>query len=344
MVHEITKNDSPVYVGQPAWHGLGKVVPEDFSPLQGLELADLEWTVEQEPLLYQPMDADEWGLVDPVPVTTHVANVRSDTREILGVVSSGYTVVQNHTMAEFCDSLGLVEDSPVRCETVGSIGGGRKTWFLLRGKSFDVAKGDSIYPYVLVSNGHDGSSSFRVTPTTVRVVCSNTLHAVIPRDDSVTQGAAIVLRHSRNVNDRVEEARQALRQYGAAIEDTRKVAEHLAAKPVTSETVQEFFLSCYTHEFGEIPSNPKNAAEERRVNKAQSAYNSFSRRFDDERGIAGASYWNAFNSFSGLIQHDMKARGRDDQARVESRVNSNMFGLNQKRTQAALATAYEMSF
>jgi len=79
--------------------------------------------------------------------------------------------------------------------------------------------------------------------------------------------------------------------------------------------------------------------EERRRNKAMSAYNSFTRRFDDERNIAGASAWNMLNAYTGLVQHDQKTRGADDDQRVERRVESNLFGLNQARTQAAFQRA-----
>lgn len=334
MSHEIIEGmDSVVLHREQAWHGLGIVIPNEFTPREGLTYGNLEWGLIQRPLLTR---LDDGSLVD---VPTHVANYRADNNFLLGVVTAGYQPVSNLEMADFCSALCTTGDR-VTCESVGSIRGGKRVWFLLKGEPFDVAVGDSIWPYLLVSNGHDGGASFRVTPTTIRTVCSNTLHAVIPMHDVGSLGSsAICLRHTTNIMDRLEEAQTALAQYNRAMKETRQLIGTLASKDVTSEEVQRFFLECYTHDFGPIPSIPQDAAEGRKRDKAMSAYNSFSRRFDDDRTIAGTSMWNAFNSYSGLVQHDLKARGRDDADRVQRRVDSNLFGLSAERTSAAFAHA-----
>lgn len=45
------------------------------------------------------------------------------------------------------------------------------------------------------------------------------------------------------------------------------------------------------------------------------------------------------NAWTGLLQHDRKARGADDAARVEKRVHSNLFGLNAERSVKAYEKA-----
>jgi len=337
MAHEITRTDNVLLHRTGAWHGLGIKVEDAPTPREGLKLAGLEWGVRQYPLLARINN-------EQVVVDTHQLNVRMDTGEILGVVSSSYQPVQNADMADFCEALGLVDGSTVRCETIGSIRGGKRVWFLLKGEAFDVANGDQMFPYVCVSNGHDGGATFRVTPTTVRVVCSNTLHAVIPKADTgELYGSAISIRHTVNVMERIEEAKKALAQYTVAIEATRKLANDLADKPVDTAKMQAFFYQLYQEDFKEIPDNPQTKWEQRRRDKAVDAYSSFCRRFDDERSIAGASWWNAANAYSGLVQHDRKTRGSDDVNRVEKRVHDNLFGLNQDRTLKALALACQMA-
>ena len=98
-----------------------------------------------------------------------------------------------------------------------------------------------------------------------------------------------------------------------------------------------------TADFGDVPDNPQDKKEERQRDKATSAFNSFSRRFDDERAVAGSNLWNAFNAYSGLVQHDMKARGKNDADRIEKRVTSNLFGLNSERINSAIQLAYAMA-
>ena len=245
-------------------------------------------------------------------------------------------------MADFCEA--LRDEGDVKVETAGSIRSGRRTWFLLKGEEFHVAKGDQILPYILVSNGHDGGACFRVTPTTVRTVCSNTIHMVIPRLDIGELGdSAIAVRHMGDVMERVQEARNALKHYNKVLEETKQVMDHLASKNVTREQVDNFFLESYTESYGSIPANPQNEKEERQRARARSALLSFSKRFDEEREVAGSTIWTAFGAWSGLVQHDQKARGADDEDRIEKRVVSNLFGLNANRTSAALQRAFTIA-
>jgi hypothetical protein len=236
----------------------------------------------------------------------------------------------------------LLEDKTVRCESANSSIDGKRVWFLLKGEEFNVKtkRDDQIYPYICVSNGHDGGAAFRVTPTTIRIWCSNTLNMVVGAKGKGDIGnSAIMFRHTTNIKERVEQARNALLLYGTALAETQELANHLAAKNVKSEDVEKFFLACYTNEYGPIPIDPKDKKEERQRNKAMSAFDSFSMRFDDEQVMFGATAWTAFNAFSGMVQHDAKTRGKGDAARVSRRIESNLFGLNQQRTLNVLRQA-----
>lgn len=339
MSHEITNEDRIVLHKQTAWHGLGLVVQEELSPTEALQLVGLDEAI-----------IDQWTLTATSPdgqttieVPSHVYNVRRDNHIPMGIVSSNYVPVQNVQMAQFCEALHEVTDE-VKIETLGTIQQGKRIWMLLKGQPFGVRNAqDEVVPYICVSNGHDGTASFRVTPTSVRVVCSNTLHMVIPRKETgELLSSAISIRHTVNIMQRIDEARAALKHYQERQKTFRETAERLAQVNVTREDVQKFFLESYTHDFGEVPMNPQNKVEDRRRDRAMSAWNSFSKRFDDERSIAGATAWNAFNAWSGLVQHDRKARGADDLNRVEKRRESNLFGLNQDRTQAAFGRALQM--
>ena len=69
-----------------------------------IDAAGLAWAVEQHPLeaVLANRSAD-----DParVPVPRVVANVRSDTRAVLGVVGEGYEPLQNAAAFAFCDAI-----------------------------------------------------------------------------------------------------------------------------------------------------------------------------------------------------------------------------------------------
>lgn len=335
MAHEIGKNDKVVLHREQAWHGLGIVVKDAPTPKEAVELAGLDWHVDQWPLA-AVQDGGE-----RLAVESHVANVRSDTTTQLGIVGNGYKPVQNIELAEF--AAGLAKDGDVvRCESAGSIRDGKKVWFLLKGQSFSV-RGDSdeVVPYILVSNGHDGGTAVRCIPTSIRVVCSNTLHMVIPQYESKSDsfrwgkgGKGLSILHLGDVKAKIEDARQAVKLYEHALEDSRKRMTTLASKDVTREQLQEFWLNAYQRHFQAVPVNPITDIQRRRVARAERSIGEIANRFDKERDVAGATAWNAANAYTGWLQRDRKARGGE-----EGRININVFGDNTKRTGEAFALA-----
>ena len=337
MAHGLTKNDKVVLNREQAWHGLGIVLPNAPTPREALVHIDADWTVDQHPV---------WVYVagQRVLVPDRFANYRSDldpqkdADAYLGMVSDLYNPVDNDLLAEFCYDIAK-EGADVRVESAGTVYGGKKIWFLLKAEGFDIGgNGDQVIPYLLVSNSHDGSGSLRITPTTIRVVCQNTLHMVVPAADTGALGkSALCYRHTSSVHDRVKAARTALAGWANATTATRKACDSLAGVKMTEKERQAYFFRRYEHDFGAIDPN-----SEREVGKASDAYLSFSKRWDDEAAMHGHSLWGALNAYTGLVQHDQKSRGKDDVARVERRMEGNLFGLNAKRTQAAFDDALAM--
>lgn len=338
MAHEIHEHDHVVLHREAAWHGLGTIVQDAPTPAEALKIARLDWSVEQWPISATNGEGVRLAIKD------QVMNVRTDVNHALGVVTTGYTPVQNLELAEFCQLLSEQGDV-VKVESAGSIRNGAKVWFLLKGESFSVRGKDEVSQYILASNGHDGKTAVRFTPTDIRVVCSNTLHAVIPQFENgkMTKAApaAFVVNHLGDLSEKLEAAKQALQLYGRAHEQTRLMIDELAAKELTREDVQRFFLECYTHDFGAIASNPKDKAEEKARDKAMSAFNLFSKRFDDERELAGATAWNAFNAYTGWSQND-RTFWKDPAKESERRIASKLFGQDSERSGQALVRALSL--
>ena len=208
MAHEIdtTTGRAAVFtVGTPAWHRLGVTVTEAQTSAEAIKLAGLDWTVEQWPLFARQGDAER-------AATDRVANVRTDTNAVLGVVSPGYRPFQNREAFEFFDA--VVQDKLAIFETAGSLRGGKHVWMLARlPQTLRAAPDDEVRPYVLLTNAHDGSRALRMIPTTVRVVCQNTLHLALS-GAGVAEGLTVY--HSESLPRRVAEARDKLRIITAA--------------------------------------------------------------------------------------------------------------------------------
>ena len=337
MSHEIGTQDGIVLHKEKAWHGLGLVVEEAPTPREALTLAGLDWGVIQLPIKVElsPGKEEEIG--------QYVANYRADSMKYLGLVGSKYQPIQNYEVADFCEA--LHETQQVKVETAGSIRNGGMVWFLLKGEPFNVVKDDQVFPYLLVSNGHDGGATFRVTPTFIRTVCRNTLSMVVPTglDTGELNESVLSIRHTTNIMERLDEARKALVHYGQSKASTTELIQEMAKKDVNKEKLIEFFTERYQIDFGTIPTEPKGRVQENQKARAESAFASFMRRFDDETPVSGANHWTMFNAYSGLCQHDAKARGKNDEDRIAKRQESNLFGLNHDRTLAAFQSAFKMS-
>lgn len=335
MAHEITVDDNVVLHANPAWHGLGVVVADAPTPDEALKLAGLDWDVEQWPL--SATNGETRLMVD------ERMNVRMPGAIKLGIVSDGYKVLQNRELAQFCNELSELGDT-VRVESAGSIRQGRKVWFLLKGDSFSVRSADMVEPYILVSNGHDGGTAIRATPTTVRVVCSNTLHMVIPRDErgGFMKMAGFAAAHVGNPTKRIEEAKAILGLYGRALDGTRAMVDELAARTVDNEAANRFWLECYTSAVGSFADVPTTTRERTERERAVEAIRLMNVTFQREYDLAGPTAWNAANAFTRWIQQEKRVHAKDVGKKRDARLQSNLFGVNQEATIEAMQRALSM--
>lgn len=192
--------ESMFSVREKPWHGLGTIVKEAPDSREALRLAGLDWEVVQSPIF-----------------TTHgkvegfKANVRSTDRQVLGVVTDRYKVVQNTEAFAFTDSL-LGEG--VQYETAGSLMGGRKVWLLARLPREFIIAGERISPYLVFSNTHDGSGAVRVAVTPIRVCCNNTLNLAL-----ATAQRSFSMIHTGDIRGKIHEAKQTLFMADQYMED-----------------------------------------------------------------------------------------------------------------------------
>lgn len=377
MSHEITATDNLVLRKQAAWHGLGAVIDDDISAVQAAVQFGLTWPVEEWRLTAHDQNSNALEYLaksladgdierardmlaqyrcDALEVTTHKANVRvereTDIVEILGIVGADYQVCQNRELAEFTDA--LAQTGQVVIESAGSIRGGKRVWFLARGESFQIGGADEVFPYILVSNAHDGSMRIRVTPTTVRVVCSNTLHMVIPRTEGDTGAcdcAAWSITHSGQLANKLDEAKSAIRQYEAIKARNVELFNKLAAVQIDRQTALKVFGDNYASMFAVATDDELKALDKKLRRRAElrrermdKAAADFLARFDSENQSLGMAptAWGAVNAMTGYLQHDKAPKGKNDAERVEQRIDSNLFGLRSQQTIEVLNSALSL--
>jgi len=204
--------------GVVPWHGIGAILKGVPNSEEAIKAAKLEWMVEQVPVYSHK----NWA--EPIP--NFVANVRSDTNEVLGIVSDRYCVAQNKAVFDFADT--LINSNKVKCtfETAGSLFNGRRVFMLVNMPKGRIV-GDDYQPYLCLSNAHDGSACLQVFLTGIRVVCNNTLTAALN-----TAKRKISIRHLSLMEQRKDEAVKTMGMASKYFHDLEKFASELAGKKV----------------------------------------------------------------------------------------------------------------
>jgi phage/plasmid-like protein (TIGR03299 family) len=168
------------------------------------------------------------------------AITRSDTNGVLAVAKDSYQVVQNVVGHELFEV--LAEGSRLDDGTGGSTYGGALCYLSARVDEEYHVKGDDspIFPYVVVLWSHDGSGSLQARRTSVRPVCWNTISA--GEYESKKAGRNFTFRHTKNVLDRVEDAKAVISGARQETADFIELANELADLYISDETREKFIM------------------------------------------------------------------------------------------------------
>jgi len=218
-MHGIMENDFMFSgKGEVPWHGIGAVLDGVPTSDEAIKEARLAWTVEQT----QVYAESDWA--EPIP--GYLANVRSDTKEVLGIVSERYKVAQNKDVFAFADE--LIGNRNMKCtyETAGSLFNGRRVFMLVNMPERKIVE-DEYKPYLCLSNAHDGTACLQIFLTGIRVVCNNTLSAALN-----TAKRKISIRHLSIMEQRKDEAVKAMGAASKYFHDLEVFASQLAGKKV----------------------------------------------------------------------------------------------------------------
>src|SRR4051812_31234371 len=169
--------------------------------------AGLAWQVEQHPL-----EAVTDG--ERLPVPRVVANVRSDTRAVLGVVGEGYEPLQNAAAFAFCDA--ITDSGEAHWLGAAETRGGARVHALMqldRTIRIGNTEGEDVLPLLSFRNGHDGGLAVTISVAPFRLACLNGM--MLPLEGAERTWKA---RHTANLDARLADARRTLgiawRYYG----------------------------------------------------------------------------------------------------------------------------------
>ena len=313
MIDTTTGRAAMAYVGETPWHNLGQALTPGADIETWTREAGLGYDVLESEVLYSTAAATEpqrW----PARKVLH----RSDTGAPLAVVSDGYKVVQPVQVMEFFRK--LVSLGGFQLETAGALSDGKRVWALARiGEGAPIVGQDIVRPYLLLGTSYDGTMATIAKLTCVRVVCNNTITAVVggyvngratagERETSQGQlSSAVRVLHSEKFD--ADAVRAQLGIYSDSWEQFVAKTRALADRPMSLVQADEFFselLKPYSHGRLEV-------RETRAYKRVLELFNGGAIGAAMP-GVAGTR-WAALNAVTQLIDHE---RGRSDSTRMES--------------------------
>ena len=320
MSHLIEKM---AYAGQTPWHDLGSRLPRNQPIEVWAKEAGMDWTIRSSAVCYQTEQAGDTDSLKSFEEQRVL--YRSDTMAPLSVVGGRYQVVQPREVLEFYRD--LTEVSGFELETAGVLKAGKKFWALARTGKETVIKGaDVVKGYLLLATSCDGTLATTATPTTVRVVCNNTLSIAL-------NGAAGAIRvpHSTSFD-----AQAVKRQLGIAVTQWDSFMyrmKTLAECKVKSHESMNYFLKvmCQLDNQGDASG----LTNERALKKVLSLYEGGGR--GAELASAKGSAWGLLNAVTEFVDHERRARSQ------EYRLDSAWFGQGAALKQRALDQALQLA-
>jgi len=307
MSHNINEDKRVFTVGE-SWHGLGTVVDTEVMASQAIKLAQLDYNVVKASLFAEDKKID-----------SHVAIIREDTKDVLGITTPKYQIVQNIDAFSFFDT--VVGEEQAIYHSAGALGMGEKIWILAKlPNDILINKDDVVEKYLCLTTSHDGKSSLQMYFTPIRVVCQNTLNMSMADSKN-----GIAIRHSAQYKSRIEDARKVLQISIDYYQQYEQIIKQLEEKVLTFNEVQSYFNNVLSID----------GQEEISTQKENQRHDLLS-LFDNGRGQKTGnrhSAWKAYNSVTEYVDHFRTVKNLD--VDKTNRLKSIWFGSGAKLKEKA---------
>jgi len=250
--------------------------------------SDFAYKVEQVPLLLPNGKS-----------TQFLANVRTDTNEVLGCVSDRYELLQNETLVGFSENLFAERKMNFNRRMVVTGGGSRFRAVYDFPDIGGKVNGQDLTLRLKVQNSFDGSlrASFQVGM--FRLICSNGLAVPVNAIGMTKKHTASldVDFIGRSLDNAVESFHNALPTFSA-----------MSRIPVSTKEGKLIINNLVQRKIG---------LSERVASGVQSIWESPTHHEDRERNL-----WNLYNSFTQHLTHDVEGNSRRPKFELAERVNS----------------------
>lgn len=285
------------------WNSVGYDVSKAQDLGQVLQTSGLDYDVMKMPLA---LTGDSNTVVPNRFVT---ARPEGGGLHLYDVVSDKFEIVQNRDAFDFVNFMG----SDVRFVKAGETQSGMV--YIIGALPEVNILGDAFTPYVLFRNGFNGKTKITAAISPLRIVCQNQFNFAFRNANN-----AITIRHVRNAEAKLEEARETLRMCGDYMQELSDMAEHFAGMKITDQQMERVvkFLFPIPEDTAINPFKRKNLEDQRTAFlKAHQQ--------DDNANFRGTA-WGLINAYTDFITHKEPAGKRSD--RFEGKFVSTTFKVS----------------
>jgi phage/plasmid-like protein (TIGR03299 family) len=302
-----------LWLGQtpPAWGDVVRIVPAEARDAAAMiAAADLDWRVEQHRL--EAVVEREYQSAR-VPVPRHVANVRSDTRAVLGVVGEGYEPLQNAAAFAFCDT--ITDSGRAHWIGAGATHGGARVHALMRlDREIKIgdAEGEDVLPLLCFRNGHDGGLAVTVSVLPFRLACLNGM--LLPVEGAERTWKA---RHTANVEAKLADARRTLGIAWRYYDQLERLGGRLIRERMDGRQFERFLVRLVP-----MPKPRPDATDGgravRNAERVREAIRTAYRAAPDLENVRGTQ-WGALQAVTAYVDHVQPTRKRAGRTEAEAR-------------------------
>ena len=309
MSHEITIREDgfaeAVFARTPGWHLLGDVVPG-----RDLVEADVIPYIDFDPEmidLYKEVGEGQFELFESAK-----GIVRSDNGYELSHVSPNYAPWGHLKAIPMFNS--LLMDGIMKYEAAFTLRGGKDVVIVAQIPGVhEVAEGDVNLPYIMALFNHTGQHRVRFLPTAIRPVCANTVRMALGQG----KGQILSVRHSGDMELKMDQVRNALSEINSAFTDHTKVARQLSSVKVTNDTWKPYLDKLFP-----VPSITDADFTQRKQNSVRDTRRQVTWNFvnDPAQQVPSTrhSWYAGFNAVTQWIDHH-EYKGKNDTNKAETR-------------------------
>ena len=299
-----------------ALHRVGTTTGNVMTAQEAIETAGLDWKVELEDIYFRSR-AKNREFETQVQVEDNFAVVRQDKMKALGVVGKRYTPIQNQEAFQFMDN--IVDSGEAKYEIAGELHGGKLIYIMINiDKALPIEK-DTILPYMLLTNSHNGSSSLQVMMLPVRLSCSN----MIRYNMAGKYERSFRVSHTKSATAKINDARVALGIADRFFDEFAKDVNLLIEQEIDNAKFWAMVKSIVPEpqELEKGASEDMKKTYERQMKNRDRALSRIGEYWSKESGYFGANKWTALNAVNSYELWS-KPTGKDERARYERQATS----------------------